>query len=121
MAMAGVGIGPSWITSMPIATKPEVGAEIRRLIESQTTEAIADGLQAMMSRPDSAPVLAKVHVPTLIIVGSDDGITTVSDAEFMHRGIPGSRLVVIPRVGHMSNMEAPQEFNVALVEFLGSL
>ena len=36
------------------AMKPEVGAEIRRLIELQTADAIADGLRAMISRPDSA-------------------------------------------------------------------
>src|SRR3954452_25511711 len=74
------------------ATKPEVGTEIRRLIELQTADAIADGLHAMMSRPDSATVAANVHVATLIIVGSDDGITPVSDAEAMYRAIPGSRL-----------------------------
>jgi len=103
------------------ATKPQVGTEIRRLIELQTADAIADGLHAMMSRPDSAPVLAKVHVPTLVIVGNDDGITPVSDAQAMHRAVPGSRLVVMSHAGHMSNMEAPAEFNGALLEFLADL
>ena len=112
---------PGLIGPATHATKPEVGSEIRRLIEAQTTDAIADGLRAMMSRPDSAQVLTKVRVPTLIVVGSDDGITTVSDAESMHRAIPDSRMVVIPNVGHMSNMEAPQEFNEALLEFLEGL
>src|SRR5215212_9006786 len=36
------------------AMKPHVAAELRQLIESQSVEAIADGLQAMMTRPDSA-------------------------------------------------------------------
>ena len=102
------------------ATQPAVADDVRRLIESQTAEAIADGLQAMMTRPDSAPVLTRVHVPTLIIVGSEDTITPVSDAEAMHRAIPGSRMVTIPAVGHMSNMEAPREFNEELLEFLES-
>ena len=100
------------------ATQPAVAAELRGLIESQTAEAIADGLQAMMARPDSAPVLAKVRVPTLIVVGSEDTITTLGDAEDMHRAVPGSRLVVIPGAGHMSNMEAASEFNAALLAFL---
>lgn len=112
---------PGLVGPVTYATKPDVGVEIRRLIESQTADAIADGLQAMMSRPDSARDLTQVHVPTLIVVGSDDGITTVADAESMHRAIPDSRIVVIPDVGHMSNMEAPQEFNEALVEFLEGL
>jgi pimeloyl-ACP methyl ester carboxylesterase len=109
---------PGLVSATTHATHPAVGAEIRRLIESQSAEAIADGLQAMITRPDSGPVLGRVQVPTLIIVGKEDGITPVSDAESMHRAIPGSRMVVIPDVGHMSNMEAPREFNDALLEFL---
>jgi pimeloyl-ACP methyl ester carboxylesterase len=100
------------------ATKPHVAAELRQLIESQPTEAIADGLQAMMTRPDSAAVLTTVRVPTLIIVGRDDTITPVHDAQSMHRAVPGSRLVTILDVGHMSNLEAPGKFNDALLEFL---
>jgi pimeloyl-ACP methyl ester carboxylesterase len=100
------------------ATRPLVAAEVRRLIESQTADAIADGLQAMMTRPDSAPVLAGVRVPSVIIVGAEDTITPVSDAADLHQNIAGSRLVTIPGAGHMSNMEAPGEFNEALLAFL---
>ena len=102
------------------ATRPHVAVELRQLIESQSADAIADGLQAMMTRPDSGAILTTVRVPTLIIVGADDSITPVSDAQSMHRAIPGSRLVTIPGVGHMSNMEAPGEFNVPLLHFLES-
>ena len=109
---------PGLIAPATHVTRPAVATALRRLIEDQTADAIADGLQAMMTRPDSADVLARVHVPTLIIVGSDDTITTVADADSMHRAIQGSQMVVIPGVGHMSNMEAPGEFNRALVEFL---
>jgi 3-oxoadipate enol-lactonase len=101
------------------ATRPDVVGKVRRLIESQTVDAIADGLQAMMTRPDSAAVLSHVRVPTVIIVGAEDTITTVVDAENMRRAIPGSTVVVLAGAGHMSNMEAPQEFNDALTGFLG--
>jgi pimeloyl-ACP methyl ester carboxylesterase len=102
------------------ATQPQVAAELRHLIESQPAGAIADGLQAMITRPDSAAVLTMVRVPALIVVGSDDTITPVADALSMHQAIPGSRLVTIDHVGHMSNMEAPREFNDALRAFLES-
>jgi pimeloyl-ACP methyl ester carboxylesterase len=103
------------------ASRRHVAAELRQLIASQPAEGIADGLQAMMTRPDSAATLAAVRVPTLIMVGTEDTITPVSDAQSMHRAIPGSRLVTIHGVGHMSNMEAPGEFNAALTEFLQDL
>lgn len=109
---------PNLLAPATHATKPQVAAELRQLIEAQPADAIADGLQAMMTRPDSAAVLTTVRVPTLIIVGSDDTITPVSDALSMQRAIPESRLVLIPHVGHMSNMEAPGEFNDALIDFL---
>ena len=112
---------PGLLSPATHATQPAVGAEIRRLIESQSADAIADGQQALMTRPDSAAALTRVQVPTLIIVGSDDGITPVSDAESMHRAIPGSRMVVIRDSGHMSNMEAPGKFNEALTLFLEGL
>ena len=112
-------MGPGLVSADTHAKRPAVDAEIRALIEAQTADAIADGLQAMMTRPDSAPDLAKARVPTLIIVGADDGITPVSDARSMQEAIPGSRLVIIPGAGHMSNLEAPEAFNTALVTFLG--
>ena len=36
----------------------------------------------------------------------------------MHRAIPGSRLVILPGAGHLSNLEAPDDFNGALEESL---
>jgi len=109
---------PGLISATTHRERPDVAAELRQLIESQSAGAIADGLQAMLTRPDSAAVLSTVRVPTLIVVGSDDAITPLADAESMHRAIAGSRLVVIPGAGHMSNMEAPQVFNDAVTDFL---
>ena len=96
------------------ARRPEVVARVRRLIELQPPETIAAGLQAIMSRPDSAAVLPSITVPTTIVVGDEDVITPPSDAAFMHGRISGSTLVVIPGAGHMANLEAPDAFNAAL-------
>ena len=65
--------------------------------------------------PDK-PDLAGIDVPTLVIVGRDDPIRPVADAEFMHDRIPGSHLEIIEDAAHMTNMEQPEEFNRA---FLG--
>jgi pimeloyl-ACP methyl ester carboxylesterase len=42
-------------------------------------------------------------------------------AEEMHARIPGSRLVVMPGVGHMADMEAPDRFNLEVRTFLKSV
>ena len=96
------------------AHRPGVVAHVRRLIEAQPAETIVAGLQAIMTRVDSAAVLPTVAVPTTVIVGDEDVITPPSDAEFMHRLIDGATLVTIPGAGHMANLETPDAFNVAM-------
>jgi pimeloyl-ACP methyl ester carboxylesterase len=96
------------------AQRPEVVAELRRLIESQPAETIATALEAMINRADASDVLAQVSVPTTMIVGEEDTVTPVSDAEQMQRLVPGSTVVTIPAAGHMANLEAPEPFNAAM-------
>jgi len=100
------------------AAKPEVVDHVRGLIRSNATEAIAGGIRALMSRPDSTPQLASIHVPTLIVVGEQDVITPPSAAEEMQTRIAGAQLVRIPEAGHLSNLEQPGAFNAALARFL---
>jgi pimeloyl-ACP methyl ester carboxylesterase len=92
--------------------------EVRRLIEANHPAGIAAALRAMAARPDSAPLLAEIDVPTLVIVGGEDGLTPPAEAKALHTGISGSRLVEIPGAGHLSNMENPEAFNAAVEEFL---
>ncbi|MDO8359153.1 MAG: alpha/beta fold hydrolase, partial [Devosia sp.] len=63
---------------------------------------------------DSRPELAAIAVPTLIVVGEGDQITPPDAAEEMHAGIAGSRLVVIPRAGHLALLEDSAAVNAAL-------
>ena len=62
--------------------------------------------------------LAEVKKPALIIVGEDDHGTPVAASKAMHQRIPGSRLVVLPSAAHLSNLEQPEAFNNALIQFL---
>jgi 3-oxoadipate enol-lactonase len=112
---------PKLVSARTKAEKPAVVAELRRLIESQPAATIADATRAMMTRPESTALLPSIRVPTLIVVGEDDTITTVADAEGMHAAIKGSSVVRIPGGGHMSNMEDPAAFNSAVRAFLRTL
>lgn len=78
-------------------------------------------LEAMKQRPDSTGDLAAISVSTLILVGEEDTLTPPEFSRKMHEHIGGSRLVVIPEAGHISNMETPDAFSGALAEFLGGL
>jgi pimeloyl-ACP methyl ester carboxylesterase len=61
--------------------------------------------------------LRELRIPTLLIVGEHDA-PCVKVHEFMARTIPGARSVVLPGVGHLSNLEAPDVFNSHVVRFL---
>ena len=63
--------------------------------------------------------LAKINIPTLIIVGEDDPGTPVAVSQAMHERILNSKLVVVPSAHHLSNVEQPELFNAALLAFLG--
>lgn len=67
---------------------------------------------------DYTDALAGVRAPTLVIVGEHDRTTTPRAARVLHEGIPGSRLEVIPGVGHMSFVEAPDDYLVRVRRFL---
>jgi len=101
-------------------SRPEVALAVRQMIEAAPVSAIADASRAMMGRPDSIPDLAAARCPGLVIVGAEDAITPATDAAVMHRAIAGSRMVVLPGVGHLSSLEAPDAFSSALSGFLQS-
>jgi 3-oxoadipate enol-lactonase len=79
---------------------------------------VYNALAALASRPDSRPSLEDIEIPTLVIVGEHDAVTPVSDSETIIEAIHGAKLVVIPGAGHLSNLEQPEAFNTALIEFL---
>jgi pimeloyl-ACP methyl ester carboxylesterase len=98
--------------------QPEVGRRVRELILANSAEAIAGALTALMTRPDSTPLLAAIHCPTLILVGDRDSVTPPALSEELHRAIGGSDLATIEGAGHLSSLEQPAAFNRALARFL---
>ncbi len=72
---------------------------------------------------DLRDVLPRIEVPTLLLYGDADARSPLPVAEALHAEIPGSQLVVMPGVGHGSNLEAPDTFNAhvrGFLSFLGS-
>jgi 3-oxoadipate enol-lactonase len=101
--------------------QPDLVEAVRRLIVMNSGEGLAVALGALRDRPDSTPLLATLDVPALIIAGDEDVVTPPSDAEAMHRAIPGSHLTGLPGVGHLSNLENPFGWRSALDTWLGGI
>ncbi len=91
--------------------------ELRQLAALQSSEGVANGLIALRDRPDATPSLKSINVPTLVIVGEHDALTPPSASEAMMKELPHGSLVVIPGAGHLSNIEAPAEFNAAIANW----
>jgi pimeloyl-ACP methyl ester carboxylesterase len=100
------------------AADARVREQVRALIESVPAAAIDAALVAMMDRPDSTPDLARIAVATLVIVGEDDVVTPLADAEGMRSALRRGALTTIPRAGHMANFEQPDVFSRVLADFL---
>jgi 3-oxoadipate enol-lactonase len=98
--------------------QPALVAQLRERILATPPQAIADALHGLAARTDSRPTLAEVRVPTLVLVGAEDVLTPPAESEAMAAAIPGARLEVVPRAGHLANLERPDVVNAALAAFL---
>jgi pimeloyl-ACP methyl ester carboxylesterase len=74
-----------------------------------------------LAEADLRDVLPKIAVPTLLLYGDRDVRAPLAVAQDLHTRIRGSRLVVLPGVGHMSSVEAAGPFTVEIRSFLRSV
>lgn len=81
-----------------------------RALARQTPEAVIAGLVALRDRPDRRPELPRIACPTLVVVGGADVLTPPSEAAALASAISGARLVELPGVGHLANLEEPSAF-----------
>ena len=96
-------------------------AALRERILATSPQAIADALHGLAARADSRPTLAEVRVPTLVLVGAEDVLTPPAESEAMAAAIPGARLEVVPRAGHLANLERPDAVNARARRLPGRL
>ena len=97
---------------------PSLLGVIRRMAADTGPDAFVRQQRAIMGRVDSRPHLGRIGCPVLMIVGDLDRITPPDHAAEIAAAVPDGTLVVIPGVGHLSTLEAPDVVNSALDHFL---
>jgi pimeloyl-ACP methyl ester carboxylesterase len=112
---------PRLVSRISRLSQPELISRLESMIRSATVEGSAAALYAMARRPDASAGLRDVHVPTLVVVGSEDEVTPPGQSQMLARGIRGARLEVIDTAGHLSALEQPALFNTVLKAFLSAL
>lgn len=108
-----------WFTVAFRESRPEEVGRIGRLIRSTPVAGYA-GCARGISRINLTARLRDVDCPALVIVGDSDLGTPQFMAEEIVQAMPRSRLHVIPRAAHLSNVEQPAEFNRVLRQFLAA-
>ncbi len=95
-----------------------VAARVRELAMELTGHNAAAMLMALRNRRDSTEILSEIKVPTLVVGGAEDEISSPEIMAQMAAQIHGARHAVIRDAGHLSNLEAPESFNAVLREWL---
>jgi pimeloyl-ACP methyl ester carboxylesterase len=96
------------------AEQPDLVDVLHDFASAATSDGLTSTIRALRDRPDRTALLGSIACPTLVVCGSEDTITPPAESDAMRAAIAGSRLDVIPRAGHLSNLEQPAAFNAAL-------
>lgn len=96
--------------------QPDLTDALKRMMEWNTAEGLNAAIRALRDRPDRTELLPTIACPTVVICGAEDTLTPPSESEAMHAVIPAAKLVIVPRAGHLSNVEQPAAFDAAIWE-----
>lgn len=97
----------------------DIKAILRAMAADVGPEAFVRQEKAIISRPDSRPMLSAIRCPTLVLTGDHDDLTTPDMAREIAGGIAGATLMLVPDCGHLSTLERPEAVNAALMQWLG--
>jgi 3-oxoadipate enol-lactonase len=116
--MGGVADGAAarWFTPAFIARAPHVVARMIARLREQDAEGYAACCGALADA-DLRAAAGTIAVPTLVVAGAADPVTTVADAAWLRDRIPGAQLVEVA-ASHLSSIEADTQFTDALTAFL---
>lgn len=112
---------PTLIGETTVRSRVLAHGRVRGFVQSAPAYAAAWAQRAMAARPDSFEALRTVDVPALVVVGDEDDISPVSEAEAMVEALPDAELAVLPQSGHLTPLEVPEAFNEAVARFLDRL
>lgn len=109
---------PRLLSNSTRETRPDLMAGALSMMRKMSPEDVAQEQRGMAERPDSVDTLKAINVPALLITGEEDILTGVNEAELMRQHIAGSQMRVVPKAGHYSAWERPEDVMGLLSSFL---
>ena len=117
-------LADEWLPPMmgaPPDRVAQVMPALKAMVRRFTAESFAGQINALLQRPDARQVLPSITVPTLLLSGTNDTWSSLSQHADMQRSVPGSTLVEIAGAGHMSPIERPDAVARALKGWLAAV
>ena len=109
---------PLIFADQTVSDRPELVEEVRGWMTATSPAGFVVGLEAIRDRGDSSALLPQLKIPALVLGAKEDKAIPSAKSQEMADQIPGARLCMVADAGHMVNMEQPDAFNTALVDFL---
>lgn len=98
------------------------GSVEMRTSQHRSADGLARAARGMLAQVDARVIehLPHIAAPSIVIVGSEDK-PFLAPSDYMAAKIPGAKKVVIEGAGHAANIDQPEAFNRAVLDFLDSL
>jgi 3-oxoadipate enol-lactonase len=106
----------NWFPSQMLNDGEVIVQSIRSMVLAIDRRGLA-GCLAAVRDADMRHTVALIRCPTLVIAGQYDTVTLPSHSESIAEAVSGARLITLPVV-HLSNLENPETFLSAVLEFL---
>jgi pimeloyl-ACP methyl ester carboxylesterase len=105
-------------TDGPQRSPDEVDPKVRERVRAMARNTVGSVMEGRSLQPPAIDRLAELSVPMLVVVGELDmpGIHEIAD--LLVEADPNAELITVPGVAHMVNLEASEEFDRVLLEFL---
>jgi 3-oxoadipate enol-lactonase len=116
MASITPGVIARWFPQRLLEQPTPLIARLRATLETTSMRGYVACCAAVRDT-DLRRVVHRIHVPTLVIAGTEDLATPPSDLRFIAEQVPGARYVELP-AAHLSNIQAARAFTDAVVKFL---
>lgn len=109
---------------LPSMFSRSVAQEVRKELAGIMSDFHPVGFRLMASAladADTRDLLPRIRVPTLLVWGDQDKRSPLSVADQFVNAVPSARLAVIAGAGHVSNLEAPIQFNAHVYDFCSAV
>jgi 3-oxoadipate enol-lactonase len=111
---------PKMLAPETYQSHPDLVQHVRHIMAETPLNGVIGDLTAMRDRPDSTELLGGILEPVLVLHGQEDQLIPPSEAEAAFARLPNARLALVPRAGHLVNLEQPEAFDAEVRTFLKS-